>query len=134
MGKVKNMPHSNCNTQFLHISKVEKQEELFQNMPMYRHVDVHSILNNFLSHRQLKGPRVGSFVSFCKDWTTQLNVKYTSTIPNAFNLLRVLESKQTHGTLLSPVFPIPSRNYGTYKHLWLKQIYKRLKSKQIYVR
>ncbi|KAI3464148.1 hypothetical protein Pfo_020811 [Paulownia fortunei] len=57
----------------------------------YRRLCIHSHLPEFLS-KTPKGPRVRSFLSFNKV-PDDLNPKYTSAIPDAFDLLRVLDSK-----------------------------------------
>ncbi|KAL8530011.1 hypothetical protein ACS0TY_007184 [Phlomoides rotata] len=60
-------------------------------VPTFHRLCFHSDLTKFLSQRP-KGPRVRSFLCFYKE-PVELDPKYISAIPEAFNLLRVLDSK-----------------------------------------
>lgn len=70
----------------------------------YRRLCIHSHISKFISLKQLKGPKVRSFLCFNKG-TFTLESKYISTIPVAFPLIRVLESMSFKFTHFPPRVP-----------------------------
>ncbi|XP_051123225.1 probable disease resistance protein RF45 [Andrographis paniculata] len=58
----------------------------------YRRLCIHFHIPKFLAQKQLKGPKVRSFLC-CNKAPFLLEPQYITKIPEAFNLLRVLESK-----------------------------------------